>query len=200
MSNDNTAEFLAPPYLSKGPRPRILSAPDSFQPGADLGVNYESVDPVAKALLLRMSTVTHSMQFGESKAGGGDEGGGGGGWWSRGGAFPAGSAAVGQHSVTPLLHCATPGTVPCQSSLPCPAPPPRVPADARALWLELQDNAGGWVRIKTPPSSNLVPPGNYMLVLLTDKGVPSVAKVVKARPAQPGAAAAGLLFGGGAAR
>ena len=102
--------------------------------------------------------------------------------------------------VTPLLHCATPGTAPCQSSLPCPAPPPRVPADARALWLELQDNAGGWVRIKTPPSSNLVPPGNYMLVLLTDKGVPSVAKVVKARPAQPGAAAAGLLFGGGAAR
>ena len=55
------------------------------------------------------------------------------------------------------------------SPLPCPV----LPADARALWLQVVANNGAAVVLATPPSSNLLLPGMYMLVLNTASGIPS---------------------------
>ena len=62
---DTTAEIFTPPYLSWGPRPVIAQAPADIQPGATLTVLYLSADPVDRAILIRTSSVTHSMPFGE---------------------------------------------------------------------------------------------------------------------------------------
>jgi hypothetical protein len=61
---DHTAEIYSPPYLSKGPRPVIVSMPSSAT-GSSLTVGYSSKDPVIRALLIRTSAVTHSMNFGK---------------------------------------------------------------------------------------------------------------------------------------
>lgn len=45
------------------------------------------------------------------------------------------------------------------------------------------------LRIDAPPGPNLAPPGYYMLFLVSDEGVPSVARFVRLLPADPGAGA-----------
>lgn len=59
------------------------------------------------------------------------------------------------------------------------APPP---ADARALWLTVLANRNGVIQLQAPYTSTIAPPGMYMLVLLTNKGVPSVARILSTAP------------------
>ena len=47
--------------------------------------------------------------------------------------------------------------------------------DQRLVELVITGRSGGEVRVKAPPDPNLAPPGHYMLFLLSDRGVPSVA-------------------------
>lgn len=60
-------EMFSPPYLKLGPRPVITKAPDRLVPGRPLVVDYTSLAPVTKALLLRTGVSTHSQQFGERR-------------------------------------------------------------------------------------------------------------------------------------
>ncbi|EFN50720.1 hypothetical protein CHLNCDRAFT_142582 [Chlorella variabilis] len=50
--------------------------------------------------------------------------------------------------------------------------------DARALWLNILSNVNGTLSLDTPANSNLLPPGMYMLVLLSSKGAPSEGKIL----------------------
>ncbi|KAL4425029.1 hypothetical protein ABPG77_001807 [Micractinium sp. CCAP 211/92] len=54
--------------------------------------------------------------------------------------------------------------------------------DTRALWLTVSSDTNGTLSLAMPPNSNVVPPGLYMLVILTDKGVPSPAKILSVLP------------------
>ncbi len=56
----------------------------------------------------------------------------------------------------------------------------------RVLRLPLTDNADGTYSITGPLTSGAAPPGDYMLFLLNDLGVPSVASWVRVRPSFPG--------------
>ncbi|PSC68470.1 kelch domain-containing [Micractinium conductrix] len=116
------AEIFTPPYYDLGPRPVITQAPDSIRPGIRLTLPYVSVDPIAKVLLLRSGTMTHSTQF-----------------------------------------------------------------DARSLWLKIVDDkrtpAGNTITVEIPGCAgprdcNVIPPGIYMIVLNTNKGVPSDGKLI----------------------
>lgn len=66
--NYKTAERYAPPYLfgangEIAPRPQITSAPDTLTPGQIISVGVNSGLPIAKAVLLRTGSVTHSFSF-----------------------------------------------------------------------------------------------------------------------------------------
>lgn len=60
-----------------------------------------------------------------------------------------------------------------------------MPFDSRALWLLITSNANSTLTVRTPVSGNKLPPGLYMLVALTTKGVPSVGKIVAVDVAPP---------------
>ncbi|HEY3480972.1 MAG TPA: galactose oxidase early set domain-containing protein, partial [Streptomyces sp.] len=57
-----------------------------------------------------------------------------------------------------------------------------VDTSQRHLDLEIADRAGNQLVLKAPPSADAAPPGFYMLFLLDDKGVPSMAKWVQLAP------------------
>jgi Domain of unknown function (DUF1929) len=57
-----------------------------------------------------------------------------------------------------------------------------VDTSQRHLDLQIASRAGNKLVLKTPPSAKAAPPGFYMLFLLNDKGVPSVAKWVQLTP------------------
>ena len=57
-----------------------------------------------------------------------------------------------------------------------------VDTSQRHLDLQIASRAGNKLVLKTPPSAKAAPPGYYMLFLLNDKGVPSVAKWVQLAP------------------
>jgi hypothetical protein len=50
--------------------------------------------------------------------------------------------------------------------------------DQRALWLEVVSNSGCELTVKLPENRAVLPPGMYMLTILTDQGAPAVSKVV----------------------
>ena len=108
----DTAEIYEPPYLFKGPRPTIGSAPATIKVGAGFGVETPDTN-VTSAVLVA----------------------------------PWGGHARGGHEPAP--HSARP------------------------------TRRTGCVDLAAPPNANAAPPGYYMLFLLNDKGVPSVAKFVK---------------------
>ncbi|MFG1811215.1 galactose oxidase-like domain-containing protein [Streptomyces sp. NPDC049040] len=57
-----------------------------------------------------------------------------------------------------------------------------VDTSQRHLDLQITSRSGNHLELKAPPSAKAAPPGYYMLFLLDDKGVPSVAKWVKLAP------------------
>lgn len=50
--------------------------------------------------------------------------------------------------------------------------------DTRAVWLTISSDTGSQLSLQTPSSSNVLPPGMYMLSILTDQGVPSAATIL----------------------
>jgi hypothetical protein len=58
-----TAEIYSPPYLFRGPRPTISSAPAAAQYGQTITVQSPEAGSVASIALVRMATSTHSISL-----------------------------------------------------------------------------------------------------------------------------------------
>ena len=111
-SSSDTAEIYEPPYLFKGPRPSIASAPDSVEYGETFGV--ETSGDATKAVLMAPAAVTHAND-------------------------------MSQRYVPVSTTVTSPGTL----------------------------------TLKAPATPELAPPTYYMLFVLNDQGVPSVAKFIR---------------------
>jgi galactose oxidase len=128
------AQLFSPPYLFKGPRPQITSAPDSMQYGETFAIGTAQPEQIATVSLVHLSSVTHSFNAGQ-----------------------------------------------------------------RINFLSFQVE-GEALAATAPPDANACPPGHYMLFIVNQQGVPSVAEIIqvtapaaaqpKAVPPQPGAVAA----------
>ncbi|MDQ9169538.1 DUF1929 domain-containing protein [Oxalobacteraceae bacterium R-40] len=111
--DNHNAEIFSPPYLFKGPRPVITSAPQSVNYGQRFFVQTPDAGKVVKATWIRLGSVTHAFNMNQR---------------------------INHLAVTP---------------------------------------ATGGLNIVAPSDSNLTPPGHYMLFLLNDKGVPSIARIIQ---------------------
>jgi Domain of unknown function (DUF1929)/Bacterial Ig domain/Glyoxal oxidase N-terminus len=58
-----SAEFFAPPYLFRGPRPVILSAPSKLLYGQNFTVQTPDAGRIAKVVLVRFGTDTHDINM-----------------------------------------------------------------------------------------------------------------------------------------
>ncbi len=58
-----SAEFFAPPYLFKGPRPTISAAPSQLSYGQNFIVQTPDAARIAKVSLIRFGTVTHAINM-----------------------------------------------------------------------------------------------------------------------------------------
>ncbi|MCI0670854.1 MAG: choice-of-anchor D domain-containing protein [Myxococcaceae bacterium] len=112
VSNDD-AQIFSPPYLFKGPRPTIGTAPTAVGYGETFTVATPDAASIAKVTWLRPGTPTHGFN-----------------------------------------------------------------QNQRINRLSFTKQAGQ-LQVTAPANSNLSPPGDYMLFILTDQGVPSVASWVK---------------------
>ncbi len=63
--NQPSGEVFSPPYLFRGPRPVIDSAPQVIYFGNSFDLNYSSDTIGNRVVLLRMSSVTHSVNMGQ---------------------------------------------------------------------------------------------------------------------------------------
>jgi hypothetical protein len=59
----DTAEIYSPPYLFKGPRPKILSAPSELRWGDEFGVQVGTTVPAKSAVLVAPGTTTHAADY-----------------------------------------------------------------------------------------------------------------------------------------
>jgi galactose oxidase len=59
------AQVFCPPYLFKGPRPQITSAPDSVHYGGTFEIGTAQPEQIAAISLIRLSSVTHSFNAGQ---------------------------------------------------------------------------------------------------------------------------------------
>jgi chitodextrinase len=62
-TNQLNAEFFSPPYLSKGPRPTITSAPSTLTYGQAFTVQTPDAARIASVSLIRYGAVTHSINM-----------------------------------------------------------------------------------------------------------------------------------------
>jgi hypothetical protein len=60
-----SAEFFAPPYLFKGPRPTIAAAPSQLQYGQPFTVQTPDAGRIAAVSLIRFGTATHAINMGQ---------------------------------------------------------------------------------------------------------------------------------------
>lgn len=107
------AELFSPPYLFKGDRPTISSAPTSASYGQTFTVGTPNASGIAKVSLIGLGSVTHAMDQGQRFVG---------------------------------------------------------------LGFTRQS---GQLAVTAPGSRNVAPPGWYMLFILNDTGVPSMAKMIR---------------------
>jgi hypothetical protein len=110
--SEDTAEIYEPPYLHRGPRPQIASAPATIGFNGTFGVNTPDTN-IKRAALVAPAAVTHGVDMNQ-----------------------------------------------------------------RVLQLDVVQRTG-CVSVTAPTGPNAAPPGYYMLFLLNDQGVPSVAKFVR---------------------
>jgi hypothetical protein len=59
-TDQRSAEFFTPPYLFKGPRPTIISAPSQLSYGQNFNVQTPDATRIAKVSLIRFGAMTHS--------------------------------------------------------------------------------------------------------------------------------------------
>lgn len=108
-----SAEIYSPPYLFKGPRPTIGSAPSTVSYATNFSVMTPDAGRISSIALIRLGAVTHAFD-----------------------------------------------------------------QNQRYVPLTFQQATGG-LTVQSPSSSNLAPPGYYMLFIISSDGVPSVASMVK---------------------
>lgn len=60
-----SGEIYSPPYLFQGNRPTIVSAPGILRYGEDFDLNFTSTTTTNTVALIRFSSVTHSVNFGQ---------------------------------------------------------------------------------------------------------------------------------------
>jgi hypothetical protein len=113
------AEFYSPPYLFRGARPTIVSAPAVVGYGSAFAVETPDRLEIASVVLMRLAAVTHGFDQNQR----------------------------------------------------------RVP-------LTFTLNANG-LEVQSPANANLAPPGHYMLFIVNNLGVPSVASIMRLDPAPP---------------
>jgi hypothetical protein len=63
VTDQFNAEFFAPPYLFKGPRPAITSAPPQLLYGQNFTVQTPDANRIAKVSLIRFGAVTHQINM-----------------------------------------------------------------------------------------------------------------------------------------
>jgi hypothetical protein len=118
-ATSDSAEIYEPPYLFKGARPAINSAPDSVAWGDDFGIN--SPDSVSRAVLMSPAATTHGNDMNQ-----------------------------------------------------------------RHVELQVSNTVGGaGINVVSPPDGRVAPPGYYMLFLLNQQGVPSIARWIRLDPSAP---------------
>jgi hypothetical protein len=117
-------QIFSPPYLFKGERPEITSAPDSVDYGQNFEVRTSRPNEIGKVSWIRLPSVTHSF----------DE-------------------------------------------------------NQRINFLQFQA-AAGKLTVTAPNSANRCPPGHYMLFILSNTGVPSIARIIQMKAAVTPAAPA----------
>jgi WD40 repeat protein len=62
-TNENTYEIYSPPYLFRGPRPTIASAPDSLTYGQTFVVDTPDAAGITRVALIRPGATTHADDF-----------------------------------------------------------------------------------------------------------------------------------------
>jgi hypothetical protein len=62
-TNQDSAEFFAPPYLFKGTRPVISSAPSQLSYGQNFTVQTPNAAQIASVSLIRFGSVTHAINM-----------------------------------------------------------------------------------------------------------------------------------------
>ncbi|HSS39591.1 MAG TPA: galactose oxidase early set domain-containing protein, partial [Polyangia bacterium] len=62
-SDQFSAEFFAPPYLFKGPRPVITTAPSTLQYGQTFAVQTPDAAKIGSVSLLRYGATTHTVNM-----------------------------------------------------------------------------------------------------------------------------------------
>jgi hypothetical protein len=107
------AEIYSPPYLFRGPRPTVISAPASVTYDEKFSVRTPDGAAVTKVTWIRLPSVTHAFDSNQR--------------------------------INQLSFSRTPEGI----------------------------------DVTAPSNRNLCPPGHYMLFLLNENGVPSVAKIIK---------------------
>jgi Domain of unknown function (DUF1929)/Concanavalin A-like lectin/glucanases superfamily len=115
-------DVYSPPYLFKGPRPVIQSAPTEWAYGQTVAIQTPAAGSVKWASLVRSGVATHSFN-----------------------------------------------------------------TNQRLVDLPIASQSGGVVEVEVTREPNIAPPGWYMLFLVDDQGIPSVAKWIhlQAAPANP---------------
>ena len=111
------AQLFEPPYLFKGDRPTIKSAPSVIEYKKEYPVTVGTNDPIAKISLMRLGSVTHCRNMNQS-----------------------------------------------------------------LVFLDHSKQVGSNFTIKAPTSSNIAPPGHYMLFVLNAANVPSIGAIVRVLP------------------
>jgi len=61
--SEENAEIYSPPYLFRGPRPAIMSAPESVGYGQEFAVLTPSPSAISSVVLMRPGSVTHSVNM-----------------------------------------------------------------------------------------------------------------------------------------
>jgi len=107
-------EVFEPPYLFRGPKPRIATAPDTLLYGLDFEIVTPRANKVQTVALLRCGSVTHAFD-----------------------------------------------------------------SDQRYVGLPMRSRHGNRLTIGAPPTSNVAPPGYYMLFVVDHHGVPSQARLLR---------------------
>jgi hypothetical protein len=65
MSNQTSAEIYSPPYLFKGPRPTVSSAPGSIGYGQQFTVTSPDVSGITRVVMMAPGSVTHALDNGQ---------------------------------------------------------------------------------------------------------------------------------------
>lgn len=128
-SAEANLEIYSPPYLFKGTRPKITSAPQRVHYGQSFAVRTSTPQSIASVTWIRLASTTHAFN-----------------------------------------------------------------QNQRLNRLRFSRTASG-LSVTAPTSANLAPPGHYMLFVLNDNGVPSMARIIHVGPRPSTSAPRGLRKG-----